>query len=68
MLNTLQYPLERNRDIERRWQRLLQQTAPPRPCGDPYDAPRADERNGAEQSELSPFSRWRTKDKQQRHG
>ena len=25
--NTLQYPLERHRDVQRRWQRLLQRTA-----------------------------------------
>jgi hypothetical protein len=25
--NSLQYPLERERDLERRWQRLLQRTA-----------------------------------------
>jgi hypothetical protein len=28
--NTLQYPLERHRDIQRRWQRLLQRTAAPK--------------------------------------
>jgi hypothetical protein len=29
MPNSLQYPLERHRDLQRRWQRLLQQTATP---------------------------------------
>jgi hypothetical protein len=28
--NTLQIPLERNRDVQRRWQQMLQRTAPPR--------------------------------------
>src|ERR1700738_4912704 len=28
--NTLQYPLERHRDIQRRWQRLLQRPAAPK--------------------------------------
>jgi hypothetical protein len=28
--NTLQIPLERNRDVQRRWQRMLQRTAAPR--------------------------------------
>ena len=27
MPNTLQYPLERHRDVQRRWQQLLQRTA-----------------------------------------
>ena len=27
MPNTLQYPLERHRDVQRKWQRLLQRTA-----------------------------------------
>ena len=30
MPNSLQYPLERKRDLERRWNRLLRQTLPPR--------------------------------------
>jgi hypothetical protein len=28
--NTLQIPLERNRDVQRRWQQMLQRTAAPR--------------------------------------
>jgi hypothetical protein len=28
--NTLQYPLERQRDVQRRWQQILQRTAAPR--------------------------------------
>src|ERR1700730_7194675 len=28
--NTLQYPLERHRDVQRRWQQILQRTAAPR--------------------------------------
>jgi hypothetical protein len=28
--NTLQYPLERQRDLQRRWQRLLRRTAAPK--------------------------------------
>jgi hypothetical protein len=31
--NTLQYPLERHRDVARRWERLLRQTAAPKDCG-----------------------------------
>jgi hypothetical protein len=30
MPNSLQYPLERHRDLQRRWQRLLQRTATPK--------------------------------------
>ena len=33
MPNTLQYPLERHRDLARRWERLLRQTAAPRDRG-----------------------------------
>jgi hypothetical protein len=28
--NTLQYPLERHRDVQRKWQRLLQRTSAPK--------------------------------------
>ena len=30
MPNALQIPLERNRDVQRRWQQMLQRTAAPR--------------------------------------
>ena len=30
MPNSLQYPLERHRDVQRRWQQILQRTAAPR--------------------------------------
>ena len=30
MPNTLQYPLERHRDVQRRWQQILQRTTAPR--------------------------------------
>jgi hypothetical protein len=30
MPNSLQYPLERERDLQRRWQRLLQRTIAPK--------------------------------------
>ena len=43
MTNTLQYPLERLRDVERRWQQMLQRTAAPRtipPVGLKYSRPR----------------------------
>jgi hypothetical protein len=33
MPTSLQYPLERQRDLQRRWSRLLQRTAEGRRCG-----------------------------------
>ena len=63
MPNTLQYPLERHRDVQRRWQRLLQRTAAPKVyaptplkvLADSGIREDANERGGARQSdELRP--------------